>query len=153
MRTRRLAANMAVLASIVWLMAAASNAAAPTWSRVSARPPLGQAWVYWFVMDGNQSKEGITADFEALKRVGIGGVIFMEVDVGVPRGPVEFMSPQWREMFKHANSEGRPARSHDHHARQPRLDGQRRTVGEARAIDAEARHERNDRRGPCARSR
>ena len=106
MRTRRLAANMAVLASIVWLMAAASNAAAPDLEQGFRSPPhSARPWVYWFVMDGNQSKEGITADFEALKRVGIGGVIFMEVDVGVPRGPVEFMSPRWREMFKHANSE------------------------------------------------
>lgn len=29
----------------------------------------------------------------------------MEVDVGVPKGPVKFMSPQWRELFKHANQE------------------------------------------------
>ncbi|MGD0901154.1 MAG: glycosyl hydrolase, partial [Thermoguttaceae bacterium] len=56
-------------------------------------------------MDGNLTREGITADFEALKRAGIGGVIFMEVDVGIPRGPVKFMSPEWRVLFKHAVAE------------------------------------------------
>jgi alpha-L-rhamnosidase len=68
-------------------------------------PDAARPWVYWFVMDGNLSREGITADFEALKRVGIRGVLFMEVDVGIPKGPVKFMSPPWRELFKHANAE------------------------------------------------
>ncbi len=66
----------------------------------SARPRVD-----WFVMDGNLSREGITADFEAMKQVGLGGVRFMEVDVGIPKGPTKFMSPPWRELFKHANAE------------------------------------------------
>lgn len=71
-----------------------------------AKPPASaKPWVYWFIMDGNQSREGITADFEAMRRVGIGGLIMMEVDVGIPKGPVHFMSPEWRELFKHANKE------------------------------------------------
>jgi len=37
-----------------------------------------------------------------MKQAGIGGVILMEVDVGVPKGPVRFMSKLWRELFKHA---------------------------------------------------
>lgn len=68
-------------------------------------PEAAHPWVYWFVMDGNLRREGITADFEALQRVGIRGVLFMEVDVGIPKGPVKFMSPPWRELFKHANAE------------------------------------------------
>jgi hypothetical protein len=70
------------------------------------RPPAScRPWVYWVFMDGNLSREGITADLEAMRRVGIGGVIIMEVDVGIPRGPVGFMSEQWRGMFKHAVGE------------------------------------------------
>ncbi len=68
-------------------------------------PESARPWVYFFVMDGNLSREGITADFEALKRAGIGGVIFLEVDVGIPRGTVRFMSPEWRQLFKHAVAE------------------------------------------------
>jgi hypothetical protein len=68
-------------------------------------PDSARPWVYWFVMDGNLNREGITADFEALKRAGIGGVIMMEVDVGIPRGPVKFMSAEWRALFKHAVAE------------------------------------------------
>ncbi len=68
-------------------------------------PAAAKPWVYWFVMDGNFRREGITADLEAMKRVGLGGVLFMEVDLGIPRGPVPFMSPAWRELFQHANKE------------------------------------------------
>ena len=62
----------------------------------SARP-----WVYWMWMDGNLTRQGITADLEAMQRAGIGGVVICEVNVGVPRGPVEFMSAEWRQLFKH----------------------------------------------------
>jgi hypothetical protein len=65
-------------------------------------PPLeARPWAYWIWMDGNLTREGITADLEAMHRVGIGGVIIMEVNVGIPRGPVQFMSPQWRKLFTH----------------------------------------------------
>jgi hypothetical protein len=70
-------------------------------------PESARPWVYWFIMDGNLTREGITADFEALKRAGIGGVIMMEVDVGIPRGTVKFMSAEWRALFKHAVAEAK----------------------------------------------
>ncbi|GAB4136828.1 glycosyl hydrolase [Thermopirellula anaerolimosa] len=62
-------------------------------------PDDARPWVYWFWLDGNISREGITADLEAMKRAGIGGVLIMEVDQGAPAGPVRFASPAWREMF------------------------------------------------------
>ncbi len=65
-------------------------------------PPAARPWVYWLIMDGNLTREGITADLEAMARAGIGGAIFMEVNVGVPRGPVEFMSPTWCGLIAHA---------------------------------------------------
>lgn len=56
-------------------------------------------------MDGHSSRKGITADLEAMHRAGLGGVILMEVDVGIPKGPVKFMSAEWRRNFKHAVQE------------------------------------------------
>src|ERR1019366_1430679 len=55
--------------------------------------------------DGNITREGITADLEAMRQVGIGGVLIMEVDQGAPKGPARFPSPQWRELFKFMVSE------------------------------------------------
>jgi hypothetical protein len=68
-------------------------------------PESARPWVYWFWLNGNITREGITADLEAMKRVGIGGVLIMEVDQGAPVGPVAFMSPPWRELFKHVMAE------------------------------------------------
>jgi len=68
-------------------------------------PDSARPWVYFMVMDGNLTREGITADFEAMKRAGIGGVIFIEVNVGIPRGPVRFMSAPWQDLFAHAVAE------------------------------------------------
>jgi hypothetical protein len=56
-------------------------------------------------MDGNLSKEGITKDLESMKRAGIGYVIFLEVNVGIPRGPLNFMSDQWLDTFKYLVNE------------------------------------------------
>ena len=42
-----------------------------------------------------------------MKRVGIGGVLIMEVDQGAPAGPVGFMSNEWRALFKHVVTEAK----------------------------------------------
>ena len=69
-------------------------------------PPLtARPGVYWYFMDGNFSKDGITKDLESMRDAGIGYVIFLEVGVGVPRGPVDFMSEEWTELFRFAVSE------------------------------------------------
>ena len=70
-----------------------------------APPPEARPWVYWYFMDGNLTREGMTADLEAMQKAGIGGGIFLEVNIGIARGPVDFMSGPWRELLKHAVSE------------------------------------------------
>ncbi len=64
-------------------------------------PDEARIWVFWFWLNGNITREGITADLEAMKRAGIGGALIMEVDQGAPVGPVAFMGDEWRKMFKH----------------------------------------------------
>jgi len=68
-------------------------------------PDAARPWVYWFWKNGNISRDGITADLEAMERVGIGGVILMEVALSMPPGPVTFFSEPWRKLFKHAVAE------------------------------------------------
>ena len=66
-------------------------------------PDSARPWVYWFWLDGNITKEGITADLEAMQRVGLGGALWMwggGVGEGV-KGPVKFLSPQWWELMRH----------------------------------------------------
>ncbi len=68
-------------------------------------PDSTRPGVYWYFMDGNISQKGMTDDLEAMKKAGIGSVIFLEVNVGIPRGPVTFLSDEWQNLFKHAVNE------------------------------------------------
>lgn len=65
-------------------------------------PHAAKPWVYWDILDGHFTKEGITADLESMKNAGIGGVIQMHIGGHVPRGEVEFMSDTWRANFTHS---------------------------------------------------
>ncbi len=69
----------------------------------SAKP---RAWWHW--MSGNVSKPGITADLEWMHRVGIGGMQMFDGDLGVAQyleKPVIWMTPEWKDAFRHAGSE------------------------------------------------
>jgi len=93
-----------VITATVWAFGAVPENLPGGFQRV---PDDARPWVYWFWLDGNITREGITADLEAMKRAGIGGVLIMEVDQGAPAGPVRFGSPAWREMFAHMLSEAK----------------------------------------------
>ncbi len=70
------------------------------------RPPdSARPWVYWFWLNGNITSNGITADLEAMKRVGISGALIMEVDQGAPVGAIDFMEKPWRQLFRHVHAE------------------------------------------------
>jgi len=64
-----------------------------------------QTWWHW--MNGNITKEGITADLEAMKRVGINGAQIFNVDEEIPAGPAPFMSPLWLDLVHHAATEAK----------------------------------------------
>ena len=68
-------------------------------------PDTAKPGVYWYFMDGNRTRESITKDLESMKKAGIGNLVFLEVNVGVPRGKVDFLSNEWQELFKHAVKE------------------------------------------------
>lgn len=75
--------------------------------RFLAPPDTARPWVYWYFMDGNITREGIHADLEAMQKAGIGGAIYLEVGIGIPRGPVAFMSAEWQELFAYTISEAK----------------------------------------------
>ncbi len=102
-----------VIACLILIIAAAAiNACKPAVrpgagleAGFAAPPDEARPWVYWFWQNGNINREGITADLEAMKRAGIGGVIVFETDQGTPLGPVDFAGTEWRALFKFACSE------------------------------------------------
>lgn len=94
-----------ILKALILFLAASGWAADQLESGFRNPPPSARPWVYWFPLDGNISSNGITLDLEAMQRVGIGGVLYMETDQGAPTGPASFAGPLWRDLFKHICAE------------------------------------------------
>jgi hypothetical protein len=65
-------------------------------------PPSAYPHTFWFWMNGHVSKEGISLDLEAMKRIGISGVFNYDGGIGIPQGPVAYRSPEWLALKKHA---------------------------------------------------
>lgn len=73
-------------------------------------PESARPWVYWYFMDGHLTPEGMKNDLESMKSAGIGGGVYLEVNIGIPSGPVQFMSEPWQQMvadaFRYADALG-----------------------------------------------
>jgi len=74
-------------------------------------PPAAKPWVFWYWMHGAVSKQGITADLEAMKQVGIGGAYLMPIkDTVTPllyTPAARQLSPEWWEMVRFAMQESK----------------------------------------------
>jgi len=73
-----------------------------------AQPPDStKPWCYWYWITDNISREGITKDLEAMKRVGISqayiGNIYLDE---VKHGTVKALTEEWWGMVEHAIREG-----------------------------------------------
>jgi hypothetical protein len=69
----------------------------------SAKP---RAWWHW--LNGNITKEGITADLEWMKRSGIAGMQMFDGSLGTPQfvdKRLVWMTPEWKDAFHHAGDE------------------------------------------------
>ena len=98
------AAPAAVHAQKAPAASAASNALQ---SRFTNPPASAKPHTWWHWMNGNSSKQGITADLEAMARVGMGGAQIFNVDQGIPAGKVPYMSAEWRDQMAWAAREAK----------------------------------------------
>ncbi len=68
-------------------------------------------WVYWYWNDAAVSKEGITADLEAMREIGLGGAYLFFIrgasDPPVYTPPSEQLTPQWWDNVRFAFSEAK----------------------------------------------
>lgn len=88
-----------------WLLLAAS-----LFSAFESPPDAARPWCYWYWVNGNVDRETITADLEAMRSVGFGGVLLLDprgYDTKVAQPPVRyaFGSPEWRKMVVHGARE------------------------------------------------
>jgi len=74
-------------------------------------PDPAKPWAYWWWLNANVTRESITRDLVEMKRKGLGGFLLFDVTAYgqqlVPSPPrrIEFLSPPWRQMVKHAMTE------------------------------------------------
>ena len=52
--------------------------ASSLWEDFSNPPLAARPWCYWWWINGHADKETITADLEAMKRLGFGGVLMFD---------------------------------------------------------------------------
>ncbi|MEO6526075.1 MAG: glycosyl hydrolase [Gemmatimonadaceae bacterium] len=84
----------------------AAPGVADAWDESFVNPPsTARPHTWWHWMNGNVTADGITRDLEAMARVGVGGVQMFDVGTGIPKGPVETLSPEWLRLVRHAISE------------------------------------------------
>ena len=72
-----------------------------------APPSNAKPHTWYHMMNGNVTKEGITCDFEAIAKAGIGGVQIFDVGCKIPPGPVKFNSKEWFDVLQHAHREAK----------------------------------------------
>lgn len=74
-------------------------------------PDAAKPWAYWWWLNANVTRSSITRDLEQMKQKGLGGFLLFDVTaygqhlVPSPPRKIEFMSPPWRELVKHAMQE------------------------------------------------
>ena len=100
-RFLRLGAASVVFASL------AVSAAGLSPEEFRSPPPGARLHTWWHWMNGNVTKEGITADLEAMARVGIGGAQIFDAGLALPKGPVEFATDDWYDCLAHADREAK----------------------------------------------
>ena len=72
-------------------------------------PAQARPYVWWHWMNGNITRQGITADLEAMAETGIGGAWIFNIggshSCNIPAGPVDYMSDEWLDLVKFAATE------------------------------------------------
>jgi len=67
----------------------------------AAPPDAARMWTWWFWLGDKVDRTSITADLEAMKAQGVGGVTVYSISgPGVGGKGPNYMSPEWRALFK-----------------------------------------------------
>ena len=84
--------------------------ASPLWDDFRNPPPAVRPWCYWWWINGHADRTTITADLEAMKRLGFGGVLMFDSrgywddadHVVNPKAEIAWGSPEWYALVEFA---------------------------------------------------
>lgn len=77
------------------------------WEEFSHPADSTRTKVWWFHGETETTREGITADLEAYKRAGIGGVVYYDQVHGECKDALDAFEPQWWDMLRFSASEAK----------------------------------------------
>jgi hypothetical protein len=66
-----------------------------------------KVWCYWYWLNDDISREGVTKDLEAMKAAGIGGAFIGNINPDEVNGRVPLFSEAWWDIMVHAVNEGK----------------------------------------------
>jgi hypothetical protein len=100
------------LLSVIWGLVPAIVIAGDSLEKGWSEPPRdAKLRAYWWWLNGCVTKQAITRDLEEMRAKGFGGALICDADGSAqdgneraPHGP-DFMSPAWRELYRHALQE------------------------------------------------
>lgn len=89
-------------------MTALASAVLSLWTAFANPPVESRPWCYWWWVNGHADRETITADLEAVKRLGFGGVLMFdsrgywddEEHVVNPKAEICWGSPEWYDLVE-----------------------------------------------------
>ena len=107
----RLKQRIFALSLLAWTAVCPADAQQTHSLREQFQNPSDEAkpWTFWYWMYGVVSKEGITADLEAMKHAGLGGTYLMPIK-GIHEGAqydgkAQQLTPEWWEMVRFSMEE------------------------------------------------
>lgn len=103
-----LASRTLLVSAVALLFGSATGRADDALETGFDRPPQeAKLRAYWWWLNGNVTAQAITRDLEEMASKGFGGALICDADGSeqdgnqrAPHGPT-FMSPEWRELYKH----------------------------------------------------
>jgi hypothetical protein len=106
--TRRASALLAssLLATLGMSGALAEGSAVPSETEFRTPPAEARPKTLYFWMNGNVTREGIDADLAAMKEIGLSGLLAFDGSNDIPKGPVDYLSPQWLDLMTHMMKRG-----------------------------------------------
>jgi hypothetical protein len=94
-----------VVIALIGVCAVTAQTSSDPLERGFANPPdTAKPRVWWHWMNGNITKEGIKADLEWMKRVGIGGFQNFDAALATPQiveKRLIYMTPEWKDAFRY----------------------------------------------------
>jgi hypothetical protein len=79
----------------------APPASDPTPEAFRNPPPETRPGTFYHWMNGNVTQAGLDADLTSMNQIGIGSAIMFDGSSDVPKGPVDYGSPEWLSLMNH----------------------------------------------------